>query len=135
MVVRVFSVGRRPATPETYQSASGRPTRGGFLLLEIIEVEIVSGRKFRENFAKTFRPKTHTPKFSRNFRPDYRKFGENFESPSWIYDKVDFQSVSRRPGGPETQTNISINGGLSKPSNFLNFYASQISFFLIVSLF
>jgi hypothetical protein len=27
---------------------------------------------------------------------------------------VDFQSVGRRPGGPETQTNISINGGLTE---------------------
>jgi hypothetical protein len=33
MVVCVFSVGRRPATLETYQSASSRPTRGGFSLL------------------------------------------------------------------------------------------------------
>jgi hypothetical protein len=78
----------------------------------MLYVEIFGNRKFRENFAKTLRPKTHTPKVSRNFRPDHRKFGENFESPSWIYDKVDFQSVSRRPGGPETQTNVSINGGL-----------------------
>jgi hypothetical protein len=81
----------------------------------MIYVEIFGGRKFRENFAKILRPKTDTPKFSHNFRPDHRKFGENFESLSWIYDKVDFQSVSRRPGGPETQTNISINGGLRVP--------------------
>jgi hypothetical protein len=70
IVVCVFSVGRRPATPETYQSASGRPTRGGFSLLEMIYVEIFGGRKIRENFAKFLMPKTHTPKFSRNFRPD-----------------------------------------------------------------
>jgi hypothetical protein len=50
MVVCVFSVGRRPAMPETYQSASGRPTRGGFTLLERIYVEIFGGRKFRESF-------------------------------------------------------------------------------------
>jgi hypothetical protein len=59
------------------------------------------------------KPKTHTPKFSRNFRPEPRKFLENFESPYKICDKVDFQSVGRRPGGPETQTNISVNGGLA----------------------
>jgi hypothetical protein len=64
-----------------------------------------------ENFAKILRPKTHTPEFSRNFRSDHPKFGENFELLSRIYDKLDFQSVSRRPGEPETQTNISINGG------------------------
>jgi hypothetical protein len=110
MVICVFSVGWRPATPETYQSASGRPTRKGFSLLQMIYVEIFGGRQFCKNFAKIWRPKTHTPKFSRNFRPDHRKFGGNFESPSWMYDKVDFQSVSQRPGGPETQTNISING-------------------------
>jgi hypothetical protein len=66
-----------------------------------------------ENFANISKPKTHTPKFSRNFRPEPRKFLENFESPYKICDKVDFQSVGRRPGGPETQTNISINGGLT----------------------
>jgi hypothetical protein len=98
-----------------YQSASGRPVRGRFSLLEMIYVEIFDGSKISRNFAKVLRSKTHTPKFSRNFRLDHRKFGENLESPSWIYDKVDFQSVSRRPGGPETQTNISINGGLRPP--------------------
>jgi hypothetical protein len=50
MVVCVFSVGRRPATLETYQSASSRPIRGGFLLLYRIYVEIFGGRKFRETF-------------------------------------------------------------------------------------
>jgi hypothetical protein len=50
MVVYVFSVGRRPATLETYQSASSRPTRGGYSLLYRIYVEICGGRKFRENF-------------------------------------------------------------------------------------
>jgi hypothetical protein len=67
-----------------------------------------------ENFAKILRPKTHTQKFSRNFRSDHRKYGEIFESLSTsFYDELDFQSVSRRPGGLETQTNISnqINGG------------------------
>jgi hypothetical protein len=49
MVVCVFSVGRRPATLETYQSAPSRPTRGGFSLLYRIYVEIFGGRKFREN--------------------------------------------------------------------------------------
>jgi hypothetical protein len=67
-----------------------------------------------ENFAKILKPKTHTPKFSRNFRPEPQKFRENFESPYKICDIVDFQSVGRRPGGPETQTNISINGGPSE---------------------
>jgi hypothetical protein len=66
-----------------------------------------------ENFAKILKPKTHAPKFSRNFRPEPRKCRENFESPYKICEKVDFQSVGRRPGGPETQTNISINGGPS----------------------
>jgi hypothetical protein len=79
MVVSVFSVGRRPATPETYQSASGRPTRGEFTLLEKIYVEIFGGRKFRENFeAQNPHPEIF-PQFS-NFRSDHRKFGENFES-------------------------------------------------------
>jgi hypothetical protein len=109
MVVCVFSVGRRPATLETYQSASSRPTRGGFSLLYRIYVEIFGGRKFRENFeAQNPHPEIF-PKFSIRAR----KFLENFESPYKICDKVDFQSVGRRPGGPETQTNISINGGLT----------------------
>jgi hypothetical protein len=50
MVVCVFSVGRRPATLETNQSASSLPTRGGFSLLCRIYVEIFGGRKFREKF-------------------------------------------------------------------------------------
>jgi hypothetical protein len=60
MVVCVFSVGRRPATPDTYQSASGRPTRGGFSLLEMIYVEIFGNRKFCENFETQ---NTHTEIF------------------------------------------------------------------------
>jgi hypothetical protein len=112
MVVCVFSVGRRPATLETYQPASSRPTRGpeedfhsftGFM----------SKSSVVENFAKILNPKTHTPKISRHFRPEPRKFLENFESPYKICDKVDFQSVGRRPGGPETQTNISKTAALS----------------------
>jgi hypothetical protein len=64
MVVCVFSVGRRPATLETYQSASSRPTRGGFSLLYRIDVEIFGGRKFRENFeAQNPHPEIF-PKFS-----------------------------------------------------------------------
>jgi hypothetical protein len=39
---------------------------------------------------------------------------------------VDFQSVSRRPGGPETQTNISINGGPDLVSDLT--FKSQIVF-------
>jgi hypothetical protein len=56
MVVCVFSVGRRPATLETYQSASSRPTRGGFSLLYRIYVESFGGREIfdpnPENFVK-----------------------------------------------------------------------------------
>jgi hypothetical protein len=64
MVVCVFSVGRRPATLETYQSASSRPTRVGFSLLYRIYVEIFGGRKFRENFeAQNPHPEIF-PKFS-----------------------------------------------------------------------
>jgi hypothetical protein len=64
MVVCVFSVGRRPATLETYQSASSRPIGGGFSLLDRIYVEILGGRKFRENFeAQNPHPEIF-PKFS-----------------------------------------------------------------------
>jgi hypothetical protein len=109
MVVCVFSVGRRPATLET----SSRPIKGGFSLLYRIDVEIFGGRKFRENFEA----QNPHPKFSRIFLPEPRKFRENFESAYKICDKVDFQSVGRRPGGPETQTNISTNGGLGNLSS------------------
>jgi hypothetical protein len=64
MVVCVFSVDRRPATLETYQSASSRPSRGRFSLLYRIYVEIFGGRKFRENFeAQNPHPEIF-PKFS-----------------------------------------------------------------------
>jgi hypothetical protein len=103
-VVCVFSVGRRPATLETYESASSRPTRGGFSLLHWIIVEISGGRKFRESFEAQ---NPHPEIFPNDPNP------ENFESQYKICEMVDFQSVGRRPGGPETQTNISINGSLS----------------------
>jgi hypothetical protein len=98
MVVCVFSVGRRPATLETYQSASSRPTRAGFSLLYYrIYVEIFGG----QNFAKLLNPKTHTPKFSRNFRPEPREFRENFKSPykiviKWIFSQSVGVRVDRR---------------------------------------
>jgi hypothetical protein len=71
-----------------------------------------------ENFAKILKPKTHTPKFSRNIRPEPRKFRENFESQYKIVVNWIFNRVGRRPGGPETQTNISIHGGQGKNTLF-----------------
>jgi hypothetical protein len=56
MVVCVFSVGRHPATLETYQSASSRPTRGGFSLLY-------------RNYAKILKPKNPHPEIFPKFSP------------------------------------------------------------------